>query len=355
MRTLVTGGLGLVGCSYAAHRLRLGDSVVVLDNGARGISNQLNLEWLRTIEADSPGKLVVVDGGVETWTGVLQALGTFGGIDAVIHAAAQSSVDVSMEKPLLDFEWNVQGTVFLLEALRVQCPKARMVFLASNKVYRVSDWPVELVQKRYRWLGKRVGPEEKFPFSLDAEEPYGASKIAGLFYARCYASLYNMPIAVCIPSGMFGPRQFGKTEQGWLGWMAIATELGLPIEIRGDGFQARDMCYIDDVCSALDLLLELAERYPGEMWNLGGGPRNAISLMEAVKLIEENLGKKATVTYADWRRADNRCYVSNIEKLISCGWVPSVGVEEGIRRVCEWVRISRSDLEKVYLAVSETV
>ena len=356
MRVLVTGGLGCVGANYTAHRLRRGDQVVVLDNGARGKSNQLNLAWLRVQERESSGKLVCIDGSVTSWSGLLQALGTYGGVDEVVHAAAQSSVDVSMERPLLDFEWNVQGTVYLLEALRVQCPTARMVFLASNKIYDVTEWPVELIPssigrglRRYQWAGRRVGPSEQRPFHTDAKEPYGASKICGFYYSRCYAAMYGMPIVICVPSGMYGARQFGKSEQGWLAWFVCATELGLPIMIHGDGAQVRDMLDVRDVCSALDLMLsELAPKYPGEVFNLGGGPRNAISLLEALSLIEAELGKAPNVSYGDWRPHDNQIYVSNIERMVQAGWAPAISVQQGIKDLCVWVKEARKEIEGVY-------
>ena len=230
-----------------------------------------------------------------------------------------------------------------------------MVFLASNKIYDVVDWPTELIPSsfgrgfsRYQWAGRRVGPSEARPFHTDAREPYGASKICGFYYSRCYSKMYGMPIVIVVPSGMYGARQFGKSEQGWLGWMAIATELGLPITIHGDGAQVRDMLDVRDVCTALDLLLELAPKYPGEVFNLGGGPRNAVSLLEALQMISAGLGKTPVVSYGEWRVHDNRCYVSNVSRLLEQGWIPSIDIHEGIRALCGWVRSSRTELEEIY-------
>lgn len=343
-RVLITGGLGLVGCSYAAHCIKRGDDVFILDNYARGSSSELNAKWLLAMTP----RPVILKGSVSNYQDVLNILASAKWVDAVVHAAAQSSVNVSMTNPSLDFQSNVIGTFNLLEGLRTECPQACMVFIASNKVYDTTAWPVERVGSRYQWIGKSVGPSDAFPFHTDAREPYGASKISGLYYSRCYATMYNMPIVCMVPSGMYGRRQYGKTEQGWMGHFAIATELGLPITIYGDGFQSRDMCYTDDVCSALDLLLYLAPGHKGEVFNLGGGPENAVSLVDALEIIWRKLGKSTILKYVDWRPMDNRVYTSNIDKLKSYGWVPQVTLDDGIGRLCKWVHEDREDLQTIY-------
>ena len=346
MKILVTGGLGLVGANYAEHCLNRGDVVVVLDNWARGQGSRLNAEWLRSLVGGP--QLHLLHGSVAREEDVLSAIDALGGVDVVLHAAAQSSVDVSMTHPDLDFRWNVVGTFTVLDTIRRQSPEARVIYFASNKVYDTTAWPVEIQGLHYRWVGRRVGPSEAYPFYTDAKEPYGASKIAGFYYCRAYAALYGMPIIIAVPSGMYGPRQFGRTEQGWLGWFAIASELGLPIEIRGDGFQVRDMLHVDDVCSAVDLLVELAPKYKGEVFNLGGGPANAPSLIEAITLIAGSLGKTASLRYTDWRPQDNKVYISNCERIIGQGWHPKIGIREGVEDLCRWVRTCRDDLLKVY-------
>lgn len=346
MRTLITGGLGLVGVNYAAWRLSQGDKVVILDSFARGGSNFLNKEWLRA--KDVHGNLAVYSGDVADRDAVRLALDTFRGVDAVVHCAAQSSVDKSMAAPTLDFRSNVMGTFTVLETLRTTYPEARFVFMASNKVFDVTPWLTQIRGTQWRFAGRAVGPGEDFPFHTDAREPYGASKICGMYYTRCYAAMYDMPTVVCVPSGMYGARQFGKEEQGWLGWFIIATALGLPITIKGDGFQVRDMLDVRDVNRALDLLIDQAPKNPGYVYNLGGGPRNAISLIEAIGKISDCLGTSPKLEYTDERPKDNRCYISNVGKLLSLGWYPEIGIDQGINDLCAWVRSERSDIEKLY-------
>lgn len=347
MRGLVTGGLGLVGSQYAAHALARGDEVVILDNEARGESTARNWYWLRKQVEARPEQLKYVKGDVADPEAVQMALTPR--VDWVLHAAAQSSVNVSIHEPELDFVSNAMGTVVLLTRLLDYHQKPRMVFLASNKIYDTTTWPVEKIGKRYRWVGRGIGPSEEYPFHMDAKEPYGASKIAATYYCRCYAAMYDLPVVVGVPSGMYGPRQFGRSEQGWMGWFIIATMLGLPISICGDGYQVRDMCHTDDVNAAVDTLLDHATEYKGELFNIGGGPRNATSLLQALEMIETITRQKPILSYESWRPQDNKVYVSNIERMVGLGWSPKIDLEEGITRMVRWVQDNQPEIESVYL------
>lgn len=356
MRVLITGGLGLVGSNYARHCLSRGDQVVILDNYSRGKSCVVNGEWLfEGLDIASGGALDIINGNVARAEHVQQALEVYKGIDRVVHAAAQSSVNLSMLYPEVDFASNTLGTFTLLEVLRKEAPKARMIYMASNKVYDVTGWSVERDGTRYRWVGRTSGPSEEFPFHTDAREPYGASKISGLYYSRCYAAMYDMPIICVVPSGMYGPQQFGRAAQGWLGWFVIASLLGIPVEINGDGYQVRDMLHTKDVCSAFDMLFEAADLYKGDLFNLGGGPRNAISLHEALHSIRQCLHKVSPIKYDSWRPQDNKVYVSNINRLVGLGWYPTVPIDSGIQMMCEWAVANEEVLRALYFQEEQPV
>lgn len=342
-RVLITGGLGLVGVNYAAHCMERGDSVYVLDNEARGLSSVENAKWLR-----DRGEVDIVIDSIVDRDAIVTAFRRWRGFDRVVHLAAQSSVNKSMESPELDFNSNVVGTFNVLEETRLKSPEAVFVFFASNKIYDVTQWATRRTAKRYVWETCRVGPSEAFPFYTDAREPYGASKISGMYYTRCYAAMYDLPAVVMVPSGMYGPRQFGRASQGWLGWFVNATLLGLPITIAGDGLQVRDMLHVDDVNAALDLVSETAPSFRGSLFNLGGGPRNAPSLVEALLQIESHLGVKPNLVYSGWRPQDNKVYISNCERLIGQGWHPKVSIEEGIERQCTWALQNKNILKQIY-------
>lgn len=342
-RVLITGGLGLVGVNYARHCLVRGDRVYILDNHARGLASELNAGWLRKF-----GKPIVIEESVADRQTIRRIFNDAGGLDLIVHLAAQSSVNKSMINPALDFESNVIGTFNMLDETRLQSPDATFLFFASNKVYDVTHWETARTNKKYVWPTRRVGPSEVFPFHTDAKEPYGASKIAGLYYARCYAAMYGLKTAIVVPSGMYGPRQFGRSAQGWLGWFVIATILGLPITIAGDGYQVRDMLNVTDVNNAIDMIEVQAGKFPGELFNLGGGVRNAPSLLEALELIKQNLGTSPKLEYADWRPQDNKVYISNCERLVGLGWFPSVSIERGVKEMCDWAVSELANLKKVY-------
>lgn len=348
MNILITGGLGLVGANYANHCLSRGDRVIICDNNTRGESNVRNEMWLRGKHRDLDGRLQVFRTDIADRISLGSVFNGLSKLDAIVHAAAQSSVDLSMLDPEKDFYTNVVGTFNLLDLTRLFAPDASFIFMASNKVYDVAKWPVEKYGETWKFLGRSSGPGEAVPYYTDAREPYGASKICGFYYTRCYATMYALNAVVTVPSGMTGPRQFGREEQGWLAWMAIATQLGLTFTIRGDGYQVRDMLHVDDVNSALDLLIEAAPRCRGEIFNLGGGPRNAISLVQAQAAIESNLKKSLHVRFEDWRPHDNKCYISNVGKLIDMGWYPKVDISEAIRDVCEWVKGEEQTLKELY-------
>jgi len=338
----------MVGTNYAIHCLEQGHEVIVIDNHARGESNYLNERLLVRTAAKLKVKLYLVPGDVANDL-QLEHVFDFGHIDHCVHAAAQSSVNVSIQDPGLDFASNVIGTFQLLEMFRERDPETKIIFMASNKVYDVTEWHTQLVGTRYTWAANKRGPTEGRPYMTDAVEPYGASKIAGFYYARCYAAMYNMPIVITVPSGMYGPNQYGKEEQGWLGWFTIASILGLPITIYGDGFQVRDMVHTSDVCRIFDMLFAKAEQIKGEVFNIGGGPANAISLIDALHEIALQSGKMPTpVTYADWRPKDNKVYISNIHRATDLGWAPAIDIQTGIRRMVEWVESEKSTIKKLY-------
>jgi len=350
-RLLITGGLGAVGVNYALHAAKAGHEVILVDNRFRGLSNSLNEQWLWK-QAGKDAKIMAITGDVANADDIDTAMSALLSDDPedirVLHAAAQASVDYSIKDPGLDFAYNVIGTFNLLEALRNRCPQAKMIHVTSNKIYDTTDWPVEIHGTHYSWVGRNVGPADVLSKFIDAKEPYGASKIAGLYYSRCYAAMYNMPIVIAVPSGMYGPRQFGRSGQGWMGWFTVACALGYALQIKGDGFQVRDMVHVNDVNTAMDILFAQATKTPGELFNIGGGPRNAISLIEALTEMSKHLGKMAKLEYVDWRPQDNKVYISNIEKMISLGWSPTISVQDGIKNMCEWVVSQKDDLESLY-------
>jgi CDP-paratose 2-epimerase len=259
-------------------------------------------------------------------------------VDVIIHLAGQVAVTSSVQDPRDDFEANALGTFNVLEAARLSENKPIVIYASTNKVYGgMEDIQIKEKDTRYQYVKLLKGISESYP--LDFHSPYGCSKGAGDQYARDYARIYGMQSVVFRQSTIYGPRQFGIEDQGWMAWLMIAAVLGKPIQIYGDGKQVRDMLYVDDLLDAYDAAIENIELAAGQVYNIGGGPQNTISIWKEFGPILENLtGRTIPVTWDKWRPGDQRIFVSNITKVCSdLGWHPKTELSDGITRLFNWI------------------
>ena len=333
MRYLVTGGAGFIGSNYVHRLLRRGAEVVVLDNLCRpGAAS--NLEWLEAEHGPGRLELEVVD--VRDADRVVGAAAT---ADVIVHLAAQVAVTTSVEDPREDFEVNAIGTFNVLEAARRSTRRPAVLYASTTKVYGGMEG-VGVVEEagRYRYAARPFGVGEGEP--LDFHSPYGCSKGCGDQYVRDYHRIYGLPTVVLRQSCVYGPRQFGVEDQGWVAWFAIAAVTGRPITVFGDGKQVRDLLHVDDLCRYYDLAVERIDRVAGRVFNVGVGPANTLSVwLELGPMLERLLGRPVPVGWGSWRPGDQRVFVADIRRAAAeLGWMPAVGVEEGIRRLVEWVR-----------------
>jgi len=330
-RVLVTGGGGFVGSNYAAHLLDEGASVTLYDNFARGYGCSHNTSWLK--KRASSNKLKIVKGDVKDYPRLLRAAK---GCDLIVHAAAQVSVPLSVSNPRLDFDSNAVGTFNILEVARNLKTDPAVLYISSNKVYGIPDAELVELERRYNFKDLKEGVGEDFP--LEGEEPYGVSKATGDSYLHAYYLRYGLRAVSFRCSCMYGPRQWGKEEQGWVAWFCIAAATRKNITIFGDGKQVRDLLYIDDVIRAFDSARAKIRNVAGEAFNLGGGRNNAVSLLQTLDFLKELSGRDIKLTYADWRPGDNKCYYTNINKVKKLlDWAPQISWKEGIKRTYEWV------------------
>lgn len=330
---LVTGGAGFIGSNYVRQLLSRGEDVVVFDNFSRGGAPR-NLEWLeKTFGRDS---FRLIRGDVRDASLVAEAAR---GSDVIVHLAGQVAVTTSVVNPRDDFENNALGTFNVLEGARLSGRNPIVIYASTNKVYGGMD-DVQVVERGGRWEYENLpfGASESQP--LDLHSPYGCSKGAGDQYVRDYARIYDLPTVVYRQSCIYGPRQFGVEDQGWVAWFVIAAVMGRPITIYGDGKQIRDLLHVDDLIRAYDLAVDKIDAAAGQVYNLGGGPANTLSVWtEFGPLLEELLGRPIPVARGDWRPGDQRVFVADIRKAErELGWSPQVGVEEGVRQLFEWVR-----------------
>jgi CDP-paratose 2-epimerase len=333
MRFLITGGAGFIGSNTADKLLHDGHEVILLDNLSRPGSEK-NLSWLKSNHKGIPFHQV----DIRDFDGVKGVLKKTGEIDVLLHFAAQVAVTTSIENPREDFDINASGTLNVLEAVREMKLDPLLLYASTNKVYgELAQLGVVKEENRYRYLSLPKGVPESTP--LDFHSPYGCSKGAADQYVHDYHRIYGLRSIVFRNSCIYGTRQFGIEDQGWVAWLIIAAVSGKPITIYGDGKQVRDVLYIDDLVQAMLLAIENHERTQGEVYNIGGGSANSLAVWsEFEPILSKLMGHGLEVSYEDWRPGDQRLYISDISKAEEdFGWKPEIGYHEGIERLYSWV------------------
>jgi CDP-paratose 2-epimerase len=329
---LVVGGAGFVGSNLADRLLSSGTRVRVLDNLSRpGVER--NLAWLE----ERHGELLEVQrGDVRDPAACARAVR---GASAVFHLAAQVAVTTSLVAPVEDFEVNARGTLNVLEAVRAVEPPPFLLFTSTNKVYGgLEDVALVDVGRRYVPVDPalRRGVSEARPLAFHS--PYGCSKGSAEQYVLDWAHTYGVPAAVFRMSCIYGPRQLGTEDQGWVAHFLIQALAGRPITIYGDGKQVRDVLYVEDLLDAFLAARERPREVAGRAFNIGGGPARTVSLLEVIDLIAEAVGVRPDLRLDAWRIADQRWYVSDPTAFGElAGWQPRVGVAEGLSRLHAWL------------------
>ncbi len=330
---LITGGAGFIGSNYVHRLLTRGEKVTIYDNLSRDGSVR-NLEWLKQTFGESSFSVIVAD--VRDSVRIAEAAQRS---DVIVHLAGQVAVTTSVTNPRDDFEINALGTFNVLEAARLSGRQPIFLYASTNKVYGGMD-DVEVVEDATRWHYKDLtyGAAESQP--LDFHSPYGNSKGCGDQYTRDYYRIYDLPTVVLRQSCIYGPRQFGIEDQGWLAWFIIAAVMGRPITIYGDGKQVRDVLHVDDLLNAYDAAIEKIDISKGQVYNMGGGVENVLAVWKEFQpLLERLLGKKIEVARGDWRPGDQRVFYADYRKAEKqLGWKPKISLEEGIQRLFNWVK-----------------
>jgi CDP-paratose 2-epimerase len=329
----ITGGAGFIGSNYVSRLLERGEKVTIYDNLSRPGAAR-NLAWLQETFGGKAFQLVTGDvRDAELLTSSSRE------VDVIVHLAGQVAVTTSVTHPREDFEINALGTFNVVEAARLSERKPAVLYASTNKVYGGME-DVRVVERGTRWEYETLpmGCPETQP--LDFHSPYGCSKGTGDQYVRDYARIYDLPTVVLRQSCIYGPRQFGVEDQGWVAWMIIAAVTGRPLTIYGDGKQIRDVLHVSDLLDAYDAAIARLDRVKGRVYNLGGGSGNTMSIWtEFGPLLEKLLGRPIPVALGDWRPGDQKVFVADIRKAErELDWKPKVGVEEGVGRLFEWVQ-----------------
>lgn len=335
MKILVVGGCGFLGSNLASYGIANGYEITVFDNLSR-YGAATNLEWLRSM-----GEVQFVHGDTRNRNDVDNIIKN-GQFDAVFHLAGQVAMTTSITDPYKDFETNTMGTLNVLEAIRNYSPDTVMMFSSTNKVYG------DLEQYTYTETDTRFvceewpnGFDESAP--LDFRSPYGCSKGAADQYLLDYARIFGIKTIVFRHSSMYGGRQFATYDQGWIGWFcekAIEKKLNPdcePFTISGNGKQVRDILHAEDMINLYYCALGNADKMAGNVYNIGGGMEQSLSLLELFDLLNSILGIKMSYIKLAPRISDQKVFVADLQKIHNdIGWFPKVSAEEGIKRMVAW-------------------
>lgn len=336
MKLLITGGCGFLGSNLAAHALSQGVDLCVFDSLYRH-GSQSNLQWLR-----AQGRFDFVHGDIRNANDVQRVIARVKP-DAIFHLAGQVAMTTSIADPRMDFEVNALGTLNLLEAVRAHVPEAVVIYSSTNKVYGdLEQYQYRETDTRYVCVEHPDGFDEETP--LDFHSPYGCSKGSADQYLRDYHRIFGLKTVVFRHSSMYGGRQFATADQGWIGWfcqMAAESRAGnrkVPFTISGNGKQVRDVLHAEDMVALYFSTLKQIDVTAGQVFNIGGGISNSLSLLELFELLEAEIGQPLRYTKLPPRESDQRMFVANltsIHKLTK--WQPRISAREGISLMLAWV------------------
>src|SRR5581483_1893048 len=328
---LIFGGAGFIGSNWAHHLLRNTDAQVhVFDNLSRQGVTQ-NLADLRKAAGNS-GRLKITIGDVRDYELVNRVVST---ATDIFNFAAQVAVTTSIDDPRHDFEVNLGGTFNILEAARLSGNRPFLLFTSTNKVYGdMRSEPLSSTRWRHEYT-KETGTSESQP--LDFHSPYGCSKGAADQYVHDYARIYDLPTVVFRMSCIAGARQFGNEDQGWVAHFLYSALQDNPLLIYGDGRQVRDVLCVDDLVRAFEAVRTNLKRTAGEIYNVGGGMGNTVSLLELLREIKEFTGRAVRYQFCPERPGDQLVYVTDYSKLHQhTGWRPRVSVRGTLERIHDW-------------------
>jgi CDP-paratose 2-epimerase len=339
-KAIITGVAGFIGSHIADRLLGNGWTVVGIDNLSRRGAT-LNLEYLRGRHGNG---IEFRHGDIRDQGRVDELFRSTGAIDAVIHEAAQVAVTSSVQNPRADMEINIVGTFNLLEATRLHAPGASFLYASTNKVYGdLGDSAVVELPSRYAYRDGRIGIAETQPLSFHS--PYGCSKGAADQYVSDYGRIYGLRTVVFRQSCIYGDRQYGVEDQGWVSWFCIAHELGCPIQVYGDGKQVRDLLHVQDLATLCVKAIAVPDVLNGTVFNVGGGSASTLSILELFKIMAEETGKSPAFDFGPWRPGDQKIFVSDNQKVEAAfGWKANIGPREGVAQLIQWVRENRDSL-----------
>ncbi|MCU1260522.1 MAG: dTDP-D-glucose 4,6-dehydratase [Bryobacterales bacterium] len=341
MTCIITGIAGFIGSNLAERLMRDGHSVIGIDNLGRKGANE-NLARIRSV-----GDVDFHQGDIREDRFLRDLFAQHRNAETVFHLAGQVAVTTSVTDPRDDFGSNALGTFNVLEAVRTNKMDPVLIYSSTNKVYgKMDDLEIQDSGDRYNYANLPEGVSETRP--LDFHSPYGCSKGTGDQYVIDYARIYGLRTVCLRQSCIYGINQFGIEDQGWVAWFTIAALLGKKISVYGDGKQVRDVLFIDDLIDAYLCAVQKAHITAGQVFNIGGGPANTLSIRQLLAYLESHLGKKIDVSMEDWRPGDQKVFIADVRKAhTQFGWEPRTSVEQGITKLCNWASMNIDTLRRL--------
>ena len=332
----VTGGAGFIGVNLCDRLLSNGHQVVILDDLSRPGADK-NLVWLTERHTDG---VEFIKSDISSNQECLREFAEIS--DVVFHLAGQVAVTASLLDPYRDFAVNAGGTLNLLEAIRQSTKQPGLIYASTNKVYGdLQELKIGETEDRYYLSDLPMGISESR--ALDFHSPYGCSKGCADQYVLDYGRSFELSTVVLRQSCIYGSRQFGIEDQGWLAWFVIAAVTGRQITLYGTGKQVRDILYIDDLVDFYLTVAEEIERFAGQAFNIGGGPDQTLSLIELLSMLEDMLDRDISYVFDDARLGDQLVYVSDIRKAkMLANWAPATEIRKGLVKLVNWVQENES-------------
>ncbi|MGH1542064.1 MAG: GDP-mannose 4,6-dehydratase [Arenicella sp.] len=337
-KIVITGGAGFIGVNSAQYFSNQGWQVVIVDNLSRG-GTDLNLQWLIAEGETQKYPYPVIFEQLDIRDGqAIASLMQQQQPDVVLHLAAQVAVTTSVNDPREDFDINALGSFNVLEAIRLHSPDSFFINASTNKVYgKMDDLNVVERNGRYEYDDLVAGVAETR--GLDFHSPYGCSKGVADQYTIDYARVYGLRTVTLRQSCIYGPRQFGIEDQGWVAWFTIAALLEKNITIYGDGKQIRDVLHVHDLVNAYAAAIDNQTQAAGQAINIGGGADNTLSLLELIAQLEQQLDIRIPLIWDDWRPGDQPVFVCNLQKAKNLlNWQPQLSVSAGLTQLIDWVK-----------------
>ena len=340
-RLFITGGAGFIGYNCAIFFLKKNFKIKIFDNISR-TGSKINLKKIQNNKS-----IIFEKGNLKNFKHLNQSIRKFKPT-LIINCAGQVAVTTSIKDPRSDFESNALGTFNLLEVLRKNNLKAKLIHLSTNKVYGQLD-NIKVKAKKNRYIYKDIKKGIDVNCQLDFSSPYGCSKGTADQYVKDYKKIYGLNTYVVRQSCIYGPNQFGIEDQGWVAWLTLCSLINKKINIFGNGKQVRDILYIDDLVQLFYKINNSKKKNTINYFNCGGGSKNSISILELLNILQKYNGKKAKVIFKKERKADQKIFLSNNNNLNKYfKWKPKTDKYLGIKKLHRWIQQNVGIFKKIY-------